>query len=121
MKPTLAVKLAACLAIALALFFAQPACQAKTNTAKAQKNLDKQARKIQSELSRYQAGTLLLLTMRDGTQTTGKLGTLSDASFAFTNADSNANETHSYSDVKKVEKAKEYIGEGSTHHHIHIL
>jgi hypothetical protein len=121
MKRALAVRLAVSLAVVLALLVALPSCQAKTNPAKAQKNLDKQAHKIQNELSRYKAGSLLLLTMRDGTQTTGKLGALSDSSFAFTNADSNANETHSYSDVKKVEKAKEYIGEGSTHHHVHIL
>jgi hypothetical protein len=121
MKPALAVKWTVSFAFALTLLLALPACQAKTDPAKAQRSLDKQAHKIQNTLARYPAGSLLQLTMRDGTQTTGKLGTLSDSNFAFTNADTNANETHLYSDVKKVEKAKEYIGEGSTHHHIHIL
>ena len=119
MKPSLPVKLAVSLTIALALFV--PACHATTSQDKSAKNLAKQAHKTQSALARYQAGSLLRLTLHDGTQTTGKLGTMSENSFAFVNTDSNANETHLYSDITKVEKAKEYIGEGPGHKHIHIF
>ncbi len=121
MKPSLPVKLAVSLTVALALFVTLPACHATTSPDKSTKALAKQAHKTQSALARYQAGSLLRLTLRDGTQTTGKLGTMSENSFAFTNADNNANETHQYSDVTKVEKAKEYIGEGPGHKHIHIF
>ncbi len=121
MKPSLPVKLAVSLTVALALFVAVPASHAKTSPDKTAKALQKQAHKTQSALAKYQAGSLLRLSMRDGTQTTGKLGTMSENSFAFVNADSNANETHLYSDVTRVEKAKEYIGEGPGHKHIHIF
>jgi hypothetical protein len=121
MKPSLVVKLAVSLAVALALFVTLPVGHATSSPAKTAKALQKQAHKTQSALAKYQAGSLLRLTLRDGTQTTGKLGTMSEGSFAFTNSDSNANETHLYSDVTKVEKGKEYIGEGPGHKHIHIF
>jgi hypothetical protein len=121
MKPPLAVKLAVSLSVALVLFVTLPACHATQSPDKTAKALAKQAHKTQSALAKYQAGTLLRLTLHDGTQTTGKLGAMSETSFAFTNADSNANETHLYSDVTKVEKTKEYIGEGPGHKHIHIF
>jgi hypothetical protein len=111
-------KTAVFLAIALALGAYAPASWARS-----QKNLDKQARKMQGKLAKYQPGSLLHFSFRDGTESTGKLSTLSDNSFNFTNSESNANETHPYGDVKKVEKGKEYIGKGSTekHRHIHIF
>ena len=40
------------------------------------------------------------------------MNTLSDASFTFNNSETNAKETHHYSDVTSVEKGKEYIGAG---------
>jgi hypothetical protein len=42
------------------------------------------------------------------------VNTLSDASFTFNNSETNAKETHLYSDVSRAEKGKEYIGQGST-------
>jgi hypothetical protein len=119
MKPSLAVNLAVSFAVAFALLV--PASHATSSPDKTAKALQKQAHKTQSALAKYQAGSLLRLTLHDGTQTTGKLGTMSDNSFAFTTSDANANETHLYSDVTKVEKAKEYVGEGPGHKHIHIF
>ena len=95
-----------------------PACQARAST-----TLDKHARKIQRKLSRYPAGAHLRLVMRDHSDQYGSLGTLSDASFSFTDSDANKTETHLYSEVAGVEKGKEYIGEGagSGHHIRHLL
>jgi hypothetical protein len=106
----------------LAVALAVSAC-AQVSWARSPKSQEKQAHKVQGWLNKYPAGSLLHFTFRDGTESTGKLGTLSDANFNFTNSESNASETHAYGDVKKVEKGKEYIGKGSTetHRHIHIF
>ena len=111
-------KTAVCLAIMLAF-----AALAPSSPALLGRSPEKQARKVQGQLARYPAGSLLHLSFRDGTESTGKLGQLADSSFSFTNSESNVSETHSYADVKKIEKGKEYIGEGSSgrHHHIHIF
>ncbi len=110
-------KSAACLALALAFVICTPVCQAVSA-----KSLQKQARKVESRLAKYPAGAFLHLFFRDGTDSNGKLGRLSETSFSFTNSDSNANEIHSYSDVTRIEKGKEYIGEGSKHHrHIRLF
>ena len=107
----------ACLAVVLALIACVPVCHSLST-----KSQEKQARKMHSKLAKYPAGSYLHLYFRDKTETIGKLGTLSDASFSFTNSDSNANETHLYGDVSRVEKGKQYIGEGSApRHHIHIF
>lgn len=105
------------LGFAVALLVAVPGCHAISA-----KSLEKQARKIESTLAKFPAGAFLHLHFRDGSESNGKLGKLTENSFTFTNSDSNANETHPYSDVTKIEKGKEYIGEGSgPHHHIHIF
>lgn len=111
-------KIAACLALAFAFAAFAPPASALFGTSP-----EKQAHKVQSRLAKYPAGSFLHLTFRDGTESTGKLGPLSDNSFVLTNSDSNARETHPYGDVKKIEKGKEYIGQGSAehHHHIHIF
>jgi hypothetical protein len=56
-------------------------------------------------------------------ESSGTLDTLSDKSFTFNNADSNAKETHLYGDVFQVEKGKALIGQGSKprQHRIHIF
>lgn len=114
---SLAKKSVICLALALVSLASAPMSHALSA-----KGLEKQARKIESRLAKFPAGAFLHLHFRDGSESTGKLGALSDNSFTFTNSESNANETHAYSDVTKVEKGKEYIGEGSTpHHRIHIF
>ena len=81
------------------------------------KGLEKQAKKIESALAKFPKGAFLHFHFRDGSEVQGHLGSLSENSFSFTNSESNANETHQYSDVTKVEKGKEYIGKDSTSHH----
>jgi hypothetical protein len=61
------------------------------------------------------------VVLRDGSDGSGALVALAPASFTVNDADSNAQETHYYSDVSRVSKGKEYIGEGSEPgHHIHV-
>jgi hypothetical protein len=105
------------IAIACAVIATFPACHAATAPP-----LDKHARKIEKRLARFRPGTYLDLAFRDSSQTYGSLGALSDASFQFTDADSNRVQTRSYDDVASVKKAKEYIGSGSEPgRHIHLL
>ncbi len=78
------------------------------------KSIEKQAKKIESKLAKFPKGAFLRLRFRDGSESTGKLGTLSEKNFSFTNSDSNSDETHSYSEVTNVEKGKTYIGKDST-------
>lgn len=105
-----------CLALAGAFF----ACT-QAHAAPSPKGIEKQAHKIEMKLAKYPKGAFLHLFFRDGTDTNGKLGNLAENTFSFTNSDSNADETHSYADVTKIEKGKEYIGEGPGHKHIHIF
>ena len=101
-----------------ALFFVAcvPMCQAGSGS-----KVDKHAQKIEKTLSRFNTGTLLHLDFNNNTECTGTVNTLSDASFTFNNSETNAKETHLYSDVSRVEKGKEYIGQGSTpKHHGHL-
>jgi hypothetical protein len=84
--------------------------------------LDKHARRIERRLTRFQPGTFLDFEFRDSSQTFGSLGPLSAATFQFTDSDSNKTQTHFYSDLAQVKKAREYIGEGSEpRHHVHLL
>jgi hypothetical protein len=102
--------------LAWALLVLVPACQAQSAS-----NLDKHARKVQKRLTKYAKGTYVSIAFRDGTDSTGMLGSLRPTSFTFTNADNNASETHLYSDVARVERSKEYIGDGSEPaHHMHV-
>ncbi|MGD0157212.1 MAG: hypothetical protein ABSB50_14025 [Terracidiphilus sp.] len=101
----------------LALIAVAPISQAESAP-----QLDKHARKIEKRLAKFQPGTYLDFEFRDSSQTFGSLGEMSDASFQFTDADSNKTETHRYADVASVRKAKEYIGEGSGHgRHVRLL
>jgi hypothetical protein len=110
-------KSALCLAAALVLVGCLPLCQAKSGS-----KVDKHAQKIEKKLSKYKTGTLLHLAFSNNTECTGTVNTLSDTSFTFNNSDTNAKETHLYSEVSSVEKGKEYIGAGSApKHHIHIF
>lgn len=94
-----------------------PMCQARSGS-----KTDKQAQKIEKKLSKYKTGTLLHLEFNNNTECTGTVNTLSETSFTFNNTDTNAKETHQYSDVSSVEKGKEYIGAGSApKHHTHIF
>lgn len=103
-------------AVALAaLVLAVSTCQAQSSSP----NLDKHARRIHKTLTHYSSGTYVDLVLRDGSQSAGSLGAVNAASFTITNADNNVPETHSYGDVYRVEKGREYIGAGSEGHHIH--
>ena len=102
--------------IACLLVAAVPACQAGTVTP-----LDKHARKVEKHLSKFRSGTYLRFDFRDNTQSYGSLGALSDASFQFTDTDSNKLETRSYDDLAHVTKGAEYIGAGSESHHSRLL
>jgi hypothetical protein len=117
MRGILGGKRALCLAVALLLVVCVPVCQARSGS-----KADKHAQKIQKKLSRYKTGTLLHLELNDNTECTGTVNTLSDTSFTFNNTDTNAKESHNYSDVSNVDKGKEYIGQGSApKRHIHIF
>jgi hypothetical protein len=86
------------------------------------RNPDRHMQRIHRKLSRYKPHTYLHLVMLDKTQEDGTVATLSDKSFTFTNADSNALETRQYKDIAKVYKAKAYIGQGTApRRHIHLF
>ena len=108
-------KSALCLAAALILAGCVSVCQAQSGP-----KTDKHGQKIEKRLSRYKTGTLLHLEFNNSTECTGTVNTLADTSFTFNNTETNAKETHLYSDVSRVEKGKEYIGAGSTPKH-HII
>ncbi|HEV2484363.1 MAG TPA: hypothetical protein VGT08_02430 [Terracidiphilus sp.] len=117
MKSLFGGKSALCLAAALVLIACVPVCQARSGS-----KVDKHAQKIEKKLAHYKAGTLLHLEFNNNTECTGTMDKLSDTSFTFNNAETNAKETHQYSDVSTVDKGKEYIGKGSApKHHIHIF
>jgi hypothetical protein len=99
------------LALGWTLLAMVPACQAQSAV-----NLDKHERKIHKRLERYTAGTYVNVEMRAGSDRAGLLGTVAPASFTLTDSDSNAQETHAYSEVAHVSRSQEYIGEGSVHH-----
>jgi hypothetical protein len=116
MRAILGGKLALCLAAVLLLAGCVTVCKAQSGP-----KADKHGQKIEKKLSKYKAGTLLHLELNDSTECTGTVNKLSDTSFTFNNSETNAQETHLYRDVSRVEKGKEYIGAGSApKHHIHF-
>lgn len=111
LKPIVAIAIAACL-IAFV-----PACGAESAAP-----LDKHARKIAKHLAKFRPGAFLDFEFRDGSQTYGALGALTETSFQYTDSDNNKAETRLYADVARVSKAREYIGEGSApRHHVRLL
>jgi len=76
-------------------------------------HLDKHARKILHKLAKYPSGRYLHLVMRAHNNSYGALGQLSPNSFTFVNADTNSTASYAYSDVERVNAAKEPIGEGT--------
>jgi len=95
------------------LLFSGVAFGQAPSTAHPPTKLDKHARKIQRKLTKYQNGRYLHLVLNDDSDAYGALGTLSDASFSFTNADSNTVSTYNYSQVSRVKSDKEPIGAGT--------
>ena len=103
--------------IAWACCAAIPAVHAQSTS-----QLDKHSRKIEKELARFSPGDYLDFEFRDSSESYGSLGQLTDASFEFTNTDTNKMESHSYAEVSNVKKAKEYIGRDSERrHHIRLI
>ncbi len=108
---------AARLALAAMLIACVSAAHSQNST-----QLDKHARKVQHQLTKFRTGTYLHLVLRDDTDSYGALGTLSDASFTFTSAETNATTTYAYNDIGRIRTDKETIGEGSEpRHHIRHL
>jgi hypothetical protein len=97
------------LAVVLMLVACVPVCQARSGS-----KAEKHAQKMHKKLSKYKPGTLLHLEFNDNTECSGKLMTISDSSFTVNNTDTNALETHNFSDLVDVEKGQQYIGKGST-------
>jgi hypothetical protein len=64
--------------------------------------LNKHAKKIQKSLAKYPSGSFLHIFLRDHTDRFGNLGTLSETSFEFTDANTAATTTISYDDVDHV-------------------
>jgi hypothetical protein len=113
-----AVRSLAAAAFASAVLFAAVA----PTPAQSSAPLDKHARRIEKRLAKFRPGTVLDFQFRDSSQTFGSLGPLSPASFQFTDSDSNKTQTHLYSDLAEVKRAREYIGEGSEpRHHVRLL
>ena len=112
MRVSLGGKSAIFLAAALLFVACVPMCQAGSGS-----KVDKHALQIEKALSRFKTGTLLHIEFNNNTECTGTVNALADTSFTFNNSDTNAKETHLYSDVSRVEKGKEYIGQGSTPKH----
>ncbi len=82
---------------------------------------EKHARKIERQLVKYRKGTFLKIDFNNNTEATGSLGTLSGTSFQIVSSEYNKVQTFNYADVDRVQKAKEYIGEGSApSHHFHL-
>lgn len=104
------------LAAACVLAACVPLCQARTapSADKQAQAAQKHAQKMQKKLSRFKAGSLIHLEFNNNTECTGKLLDLADSSFTLNNVETNAKETHNYSEVSNVEKGQEYIGKGST-------
>src|SRR5579862_8532580 len=103
--------------VACLLVATLPAAQAQTAA-----QLDKHAHKVEKHLAKFHSGTYLRFDFRDNTQSFGSLGSLSDASFQYTDSDSNTVVTRSYDDLAGVTRGKEYIGEGSERgRHVRML
>jgi hypothetical protein len=96
------------LAVAVIAFAVSPAAFPQQNP-----NLDKHARKVEKRLSKFRAGSFVQIDFRNGSESLGLLGPLSEATFQMTDADNNQKETYNYEDVADVRKGKEYIGDGS--------
>jgi hypothetical protein len=105
---------------ALTLFAVTPMCFAASGNLNQDGNLDKHARKVHRELTRFNPGNYIRLTFTDKSERTVSLDSLEDTSFTVTNAESNNRETHTYDEIARVTREKNYIGEGSEGHVRHI-
>jgi hypothetical protein len=101
---------------AVALIAVTPRCLAESGGSNSSPNLDKHARKIHHELTRFSPGSYIRLTLTDGSERTVALDAVEETSFTGTNAESNNRETHTYDEIAHVTREKGYIGEGSEGH-----
>jgi hypothetical protein len=107
-------------AMVLTLVAVVPCCRAERDSSNPSGNLDKHARKIRRELTHFKTGSYVHIVFRDGSERTGALDSVDDGAFTVSNAETNARETHDYSDIERVTHQKYYIGEGSEGHAHHI-
>jgi hypothetical protein len=107
-------------ALAFALITVTPRCLAESGGSNSSPNLDKHARKVHRELTRFSPGNYIRLTFTDGSERTVALDSVEDTSFTGTNAESNNRETHTYDEIARVTREKNYIGEGSDRRVRHI-
>lgn len=105
---------------ALTMVSIAPMCQAESGSSNSTASLDKHARKVHRELTRFRPGNYLRLTFTDHAERTVALDSLEDTSFTVTNAETNNRETHTYDEIARVTRKKYYIGEGSEAHVRHI-
>jgi hypothetical protein len=105
---------------ALALIAITPRCLAESGSSNSSPNLDKHARKVHRELTRFSPGNYIRLTFTDKSERVVALDSLEDTSFMATNAETNNRETHAYDEIAHVNREKNYIGEGSDRHVRHI-
>lgn len=97
-----------------------PICLAESGSSSSSANLDKHARKIHRELTRFNPGNYIRLRLTDGSERTVALDSVDDTSLTGTNAESNNRETHTYDEIARVTREKDYVGEGSEGHVHHI-
>jgi len=109
-------------ALVLTLIAAAPLCRAESGSSDRGPSLDKHARKIHRELTRFRTGSYLRLTLSDSSERIVALDSLEDTSFTVTNAENNTRETHPYAEIERVTHEKDYIGEGSEgrEHHVKL-
>lgn len=105
---TLFGKFIACCVVCCLFCGSVPASQAQSAT-----HLDKHARKIHHKLTKFRNGSYVHLVLSDASDRYGALGTLSETSFTFTDADNNSTSSYAYTDVDAVKTDKQRIGEGT--------
>ena len=115
MKALFGSKLLVRLAFASVLFATVALAAAPAALAQAQE--DRRTRRVHKKIAKYPAGHFLHLVLRSGTDDYGALGEISEASFTFKSADTNATSTIAYTDVEKVKTDREAIGAGTGPHH----
>ena len=106
--------------LTLTCFIAICAAMACVPSGHAQASLSKHERKMHKKLMKYPEGSYLHLVLHASSDNYGALGSVSDASFTFKSADSNAVSTYSYNDLVRVKTDREPIGQGSEREHRYI-
>jgi hypothetical protein len=71
---------------------------------------DKHAQKVAKKLAHFKAGALVHLVFVNATESTGTLDTLGAVNFTLLNIETNAAETHSYTEVEAISKGSNAIG-----------